>query len=232
MSPNHSFFRLSIVVILLVSGTVSCQKPLYLRAHEVQQSLLVVQEDTVFTVRLYKGSKAPKMQPFSRYHWYKNNELHTTMGDYTGQLLHGEFMGMTKENELLIKGYFDKGLKEGTWKSWFPDGQYHELAEYDEGVLDGDYRKYTDSGRLLQEGKYKKGAFFGELYHYEHQQLDSVTIYKKGRVKKGRKIEWNPKKTDRKKDEEIVKKKGSSKGLFGVFKRNTPKDTTRVEDAY
>lgn len=77
--------------------------------------------------------------------------------DSTG-LLHGQIVlfdsvGCTKEIF-----HYKNGIKEGTYKSFHPNGKLKKVAFYKEGVLDGKAFEYSkEDGRLLTEEVYRKG---------------------------------------------------------------------------
>lgn len=169
----------------------ACQVPLYKRDNEIQQSLLVLKGDTIFTVKLYKGEDVPKVEVDKWYYWYKNNALHKSHGDFIGQLLHGTFSATDQNNNLLQKGTFEQGLKDGVWKSWNAEGQYVTIENWKSGVLDGAFKRFDREERVIEAGSYKNGKFFGKVFHYHQNVLDSITIIKNGEMKKSKVISEN-----------------------------------------
>src|ERR1044071_2693369 len=67
-------------------------------------------------------SEKIKVNETSVYHWYSKNTIQHTCGGYSGKLLHGTYESFYPNHNLLSKGQFSKGLKEGLWISWFANG--------------------------------------------------------------------------------------------------------------
>jgi len=115
----------------------------------------------------------------STYFWYKSNEIHQSKGDYSGDLLQGNYVRHYITNELAEKGNFSYGLKKGEWKSWFKNGKLKTIAHWKNGELSGKYFLHNDSGELLLKGKYSRGERSGEWIDYVKK--DTIR-YKKGVV--------------------------------------------------
>lgn len=135
------------------------------------------------------------------YYWYKSNQIFETKGDYSGDLLHGEFVRYSWSNELLEKGMYDLGVKIGDWKQWYPDGKLKQIEQWRKGKLDGAFYEFDAEGKLVQKGKYCKGLKKGQWV------IGRDTLqYKKGviKVKKPKKVKI--------KKEKVVKKEKETKG--------------------
>lgn len=90
------------------------------------------------------------------YYWFSHGSVHHTVGDYEGDLLDGEFSKFSNTYELLEKGKFNEGLKEGVWKNWNSNGSLKEIITYHNGRRSGPYVKYDSIGNIEQKGKYFK----------------------------------------------------------------------------
>ncbi|UOQ72433.1 tetratricopeptide repeat protein [Hymenobacter cellulosilyticus] len=82
------------------------------------------------------------------------------------------------------------GVRNGTWKSFFPDGKVRLVKNYDaEGKLHGAYLEYHDNGTLSIEGNYVHGEpegvaklyrYCGSVYEarpYQKGEIDGETVY-------------------------------------------------------
>jgi len=69
------------------------------------------------------------------YYWYSANQVHFTQGGYSGQLLNGVYTEYYQNKNLKEQGMFNRGLKDGVWKSWNKDGTIKQVVNWDEGVV-------------------------------------------------------------------------------------------------
>ncbi len=110
------------------------------------------------------------------YYWYKSNEVHKSIGDYGGAVLHGQYIKYFQTNEISEKGIFKYGLKDGVWKAWHKNGRLASIQEWLNGQLNGDFKKFSKDGNLIQKGKYKNDKKSGKWIDYIKQ--DTI-VYKK-----------------------------------------------------
>lgn len=161
-----SIKKLSIYFIAflgLLSG--SCQQDLYVLGG-TNQTITVAVEDTIHQVRLLPREKKVKLYRHRQYHYYYGNQLASAEGDYIGRVLHGEYTCFTRRKELVLKGYYREGLKDGIWKSWYPNGNLYVTQEWDKGQKDGAFRVYQPDGRFKEKGNYKNGELSGSRVSY------------------------------------------------------------------
>ena len=114
----------------------------------------------------YKTSFSVVYKPIApilkkKYYWYKSNTIHQSLGDYSGQLLHGTYIQHYRTNQLAEKGQFQLGVKQGTWKKWFTNGQLKSISYWNQGFINGSYLKYTKTGDLDITGTYRNGVKHG-----------------------------------------------------------------------
>jgi hypothetical protein len=69
------------------------------------------------------------------YYWYSANQMHSTQGGYSGQLLNGLYTEYYQNKNLKEQGAFNRGLKDGLWKSWNKDGTLKQAVTWDSGVI-------------------------------------------------------------------------------------------------
>jgi antitoxin component YwqK of YwqJK toxin-antitoxin module len=128
--------------------------------------------------------KVKKKYPYAFYTWYYKQDIHQTQGDYSGQVLDGSYHHYNLNGQLLIKGYYEKGLKSGEWNYWSVNGYLLIKMHYKDGLLEGDYWLYNGKGSLVEHRNYKKGVLNGKVYRFKNGELSSTSFYKNGNLKK------------------------------------------------
>lgn len=101
--------------------------------------------------------KVTKLKQNKKYHWYRSQKIHETVGDYDGDLLNGVFVKSFRSNQLAEKGVFKNGLKIGVWKKWFENGNLRTVAYWNNGLRRGRFIEYNDQGSLKIKGDYSNG---------------------------------------------------------------------------
>lgn len=150
-------------IILLVATACSPAGFLGKGDKAVTRTVYQVQGDSIVNVRYLSRTIQVKPQPEKTYYWHYAGHINSSRGNYTGQLLHGEFtVQHIKSKALVSKGYFEKGLKSGKWTTWYPDGQVREIYQWEEGVQEGEYYLYAGDGTLVESGTYEKGIILSE----------------------------------------------------------------------
>jgi len=89
------------------------------------------------------------------YYWYKSGEIHSSVGGYFGELLHGDYTKSYLDNNISEQGEYKNGLKNDRWKKWHKNGKLKELLDWDDGLKSGSYFEYSENGKILLKGKYK-----------------------------------------------------------------------------
>ncbi len=109
-----------------------------------------------FQIRNKESNIKPKKEV--SYFWYKSKTIHSSFFDYSGKLLHGDYVKLEKNtSQLLEKGTFKKGIKIGVWKTWYTTGVLKTNESWKDGFKHGTYEEYNKKGLLVQRGNYKKG---------------------------------------------------------------------------
>ncbi len=132
------------------------------------------------TVEAYQSEVNIKVDNELTYYWVKSKTIHSSVGGYSGLLLHGQFKSSYSDGQIKEQGQYRNGLKHGVWKQWYTNGELKEVLTYRSGKLNGKALKYDPEGRLLLSGKYKKGKRHGEYLIYEEGKISSKKTYKKG----------------------------------------------------
>lgn len=109
------------------------------------------------------------------YYWYGNNSIHKNVGNFSGKLLHGKYEVFDSKNNLVSKGNFDKGLKQGVWTYWHSGGSMKSLFTYKNGILEGPFKLYDGLGKLREEGAFNEDNLNGKVTFY---QADTMLVKK------------------------------------------------------
>jgi len=149
------------------------------------------------------------------YYWYTDNEIKNTDGGFDGKLLHGEYKSFYLNKNLKEEGMFLYGLKDGIWKTWFPNGKIHEIVHYKKSRMHGDCEEYDENGNMVSKSNFKNGVLNGKMISYKKGNVDTVMVYKKG--------EAVPAKSSKHIDRSNNKKKSTV--------NNDPKNSSGVQDS-
>lgn len=84
------------------------------------------------------------------YFWYKAQKVISTQGGAAGQLLHGPFSSFYDNKQLVAKGNFVYGLKDGEWMYWSSTGYLSKVEHWKEGVKSGKEQIYSVQGTLKE----------------------------------------------------------------------------------
>jgi len=77
---------------------------------------------------------APKIKNDRYYYWYFNKVIHSTQGGYTGTLLNGHYVAFYPDKNLKEEGNFNRGLKDGEWKTWNRKGDLTAVTNWSDGA--------------------------------------------------------------------------------------------------
>lgn len=150
--------------ILFGCLTVCCSTPFKTQSDWKSQTRLVITEYPDSLVHAHVLINQPQKLNLSnvQYHWYASGSIHTSKGSYTGNLLHGEYIVFDSENNLIEKGFFNNGVKEGTWNRWFTDGKHKSVLNWEDGHLQGESTYYNPNGSVYKKVQYNEGKKEGE----------------------------------------------------------------------
>jgi len=116
------------------------------------------------------------------FYWYRSREIHTSVGDFGGEVLHGKYEKFYKNSQLAEKGGFEEGLKDGEWKSWYKDGTLKTIENFKKGRKNGNAFNFDFNGRIVTSGKYRNNKRVGK---WIESSVDTVT-YRNGKIKKSK----------------------------------------------
>ena len=130
-----------------------------------------------FDIECYISLK--KLNSFNEdkvYFWFKSGEIHQSLSNIGGYVLHSSFLKYYRGNQLAEKGTFDFGLKTGVWESWYENGKLKLQEQWTDGYKDGEVSTYDADGHLVLKGKYRNNLKVGRWINYKTKD---TTYYKK-----------------------------------------------------
>ncbi len=98
------------------------------------QQIRIVDSTQEINAEMLPFKADPKVKNDRYYFWYYNNVIHSTQGGYTGQLLNGHYIAFYPDKNLKEEGNFNRGLKDGEWKTWNQKGDLTNVTDWNEGV--------------------------------------------------------------------------------------------------
>jgi hypothetical protein len=109
------------------------------RPMQVNNNKLMITDSTqVIQADLLPYKSDPKIKDDRYYFWTADNIIHSTQGGFNGQLLNGHYTAFYTDKNLKEEGGFDRGLKQGTWKTWDKKGALTSVTNWDEGIMQSD----------------------------------------------------------------------------------------------
>jgi antitoxin component YwqK of YwqJK toxin-antitoxin module len=122
--------RIIVVLLFFVSATAYGQKQSDYGFDKVR----IVQSDKIVEAEIIPVDAAPGVKAGRTYYWYENNSIHISQDGFSGKLLNGLYESFYLDHNLKEQGFFKKGLKDGTWKTWNDDGSLNQLTKWKNGV--------------------------------------------------------------------------------------------------
>ena len=197
MKTTNSSLRILVVagLLLLLSGAGIAQKEF---KNLLTQTIRVTTDSTRIRASIIVETHEVKTSNDKYYFSYKGGEIKRVRGMVVGKILDGDFSELDEDNNVLIAGRFDEGLKDGEWKKWYPNGELREVAHWNKGVQSGTFTAYSLSGELVQEGEYDEGKKHGVWKAFDNET--AVVSYYDAGIKvdaapKKRRCEWCCKKS-------------------------------------
>ena len=146
--------------------TLLCALPVALSAQESSwepftREVNINAGDSLLIARIMINHENIKTNDNLIYFWYHGGKINSNAGDFAGELLHGVYLTYDNHKNLITKGYFYYGLKDGTWKYWYPDGKLKRVVNWNKGRMDGISRIYNKDGTLIRTLEYRNGQLKG-----------------------------------------------------------------------
>jgi hypothetical protein len=110
-------------------------------------------------------TKPVKNKPAYRdqdFYWFSGQTINHTRGGYSGKLLNGKYEDFYLNKSLKSSGWFNQGLKAGSWRNWDEKGNLTDEYSWSKGKKNGKYFKFDLSGKQTESGKYKNDLLNGK----------------------------------------------------------------------
>ena len=88
----------------------------------------------------------------------------------------GKYIGQQKDSvwnyysdvdgELVSVEIYEDRVRQGTWKTYYPDGQVAEEVNYKDGLEQGPWVQYFTDGSIKAKGEYHEGKLEGLMQHF------------------------------------------------------------------
>ncbi len=113
-----------------------------------------------------------------------------------GQFENGKRVGLHRSYSSITKSVnseitYRDGIRNGTVKFFYLDGQLQSDGIYKNGLAEGLYREYSEKGALIKKIKFKGGLRLWQKEYYEDGKLLKLTLYKNGEVIKEKRYDEN-----------------------------------------
>jgi hypothetical protein len=195
---------------------------------EVTHSLTKAYKDSVIKFHVKLLDDAISLDEAKRYYWFNEGDIKSTMGNFTGKLLHGKYEKFDRSGNLIQKGSFRYGLKDGVWNGWSKEGSMMSSVVWYKGFREGDFKEYYESGQISKQGSFKKNKLHGTLLTFDRNGMQVASVsYDKGVIKKSRepkKVKIKNSSADRPK--KAKEKKIANDSTTRKAKRKSKKTTT------
>ncbi|HLN74517.1 MAG TPA: hypothetical protein VK205_14590 [Prolixibacteraceae bacterium] len=162
---NHvsTSILVSVIVIMLVFMHTLTQA-----VNPFTHSVTLENKDRVYQFSVIYQEINIRKNSHITYYWLRNGQLQTTIGDYAGNIVHGDYQEFSKSGKMLEKGTFIYGKKDGEWRSWNKNGEIIKLEQWRKGFLKKRW-SYDPSKRTIES--------------YERNQINRRRIINNDRTK-------------------------------------------------
>jgi len=159
--------RIPALLLLVSFISITCfsqEKVNYANLKSLRQDGEFIQ----FQVEDFNPKKNNRYNKSLTYYWYKSQSVISTQGGSSGLLLHGIYEHFHANKQLAVRGFFKKGLKNGTWTYWNEEGKLTREEFWSKGKPKKSALIFNAKGKVEKETNYGKDEV---IY-----QLDEQTI--------------------------------------------------------
>lgn len=181
---NANIFSLLLLMPLL--GFESCVPNVKDIQYSPSRVMMLHEGSLTIYFSLYPSKSVMKPKEELYYYWFQSNGIHKTQGNYSGRLLDGLYSVYDLEGNLIEKGMFEKGLKQGPWVNWNTNGSRHFVYTFKDGLKQGKYYAYDTAGILKKEYRFRRNRLHGKITDYDSilKQQMQLDTNKKKRIEK------------------------------------------------
>jgi len=174
MDRIHFFKPALIIPFILILNSARSESPF---VH------IVVQEEPgkVLQYAVIYREISRKTNPLINYYWHNNGKMRSSRGDFSGNLLHGNYEEFDRSGRLTGKGTFFYGTKDGDWKFWNKEGEIAGMEKWRKGFI---LQKISVTQTQTTTERYKNNQLHGKRTIIEKQKPLCIEIYRSGELKK------------------------------------------------
>lgn len=190
LSPIHIVIIRKPVYWLMIAGMcitqqIAAQKNLTILTREI----IVTRKDSVVRTNILVKNATLKGGENRTYYWYYDDDIKSNQGGHAGDLLHGPYVVFRSNNNMVTKGTFNYGLKDGDWKYWYNNGKLRLTESWKNGERYGTSKIYSREGDLLRTEDYKNGLLNGYVIVYNNGNIVEKNRYNKGIIQLPKHVE-------------------------------------------
>ena len=164
---------------LIIAFNISAQNVKKLEKELAHSEIVINGKDSLVRCQVLVSSKDFKPNVREGYYWHDNNKINVNIGSYSGKLLDGEYVVTKPGGELMTKGEFKNGQKNGKWMQWHSNGKVKTSCPWKKGKISGKMKEYDQEGNLLQITVFKNNMLHGTVIKYTKKSTIQMN-YKKG----------------------------------------------------
>lgn len=185
--------------------------------------VIISNGDTIVHTYILTSQKSYRPLPGRFYYWYYPENIHCNSGGYSGSLLHQEYVVYDKDKNMIEKGSFQNGLKNGIWQRWYKGGILKSVTSWEKGMLNGTCYDYAPNGKFFESIQFKAGKKHGSQICFENDTLIRKTF--RNGIETSRKILSVPNSQNHFTDQDTAHNISQQKVKPFGFLRNVKKDT-------
>lgn len=136
----------------------------------------------------YKADNSTlKVEPF-----YKSNrDQSRTIGNLFDNKKYGYWITVDSSGTVVLEVFYQNDTAQGSWNSYFENGELMETGFFNKGILDSVYINYYKGNQIADSGQYKMGIKTGIWRYYDeysrelsyviqYNVKDTVVLFDKG----------------------------------------------------
>ncbi len=166
---NKCIILLPAIFGLIFSGCNTYNR--FFKGEAYYQNITVTRDDSIIQAHIITKDIDIKPKENTIYFWYTPNDIHSNEGGYTGNLLHGKYLLLDRNKNLLIEGCLNKGVKSKQWKQWYSNGNLLSITQYKDGKKDGSHKLFSQNGDTVLKEQYKNGVKHGKQILYTRDTI-------------------------------------------------------------
>ncbi len=130
-----------------------------------KDDITLVKHDTAYVFKTC-NKKLKHIVRKKTYYYANHRELGMIQGGYLGKLVDGEYLIYIDQTQLIEKGQFHKGLKDGKWITWYDNGVIHYITKWHKGRLRRKRIEYSEIGEKYKVQVWKHHSWTDKKYFW------------------------------------------------------------------